>query len=480
MVEAEDLEQLRQLNLELLRRLWVGQDAVRRSVTEASLESSLDSSSSPSTATPASQETASTAPRASCPQRECHVPAPLVAHREDSCDVAWPGRASSGVVSLPLPKCHPWESLHRLRPHSAPVTSSLNDPELSAGPDSLRPREAQAQGSILAPRESKMCKPESMFSKESAEAKNSWYLDYDWTAGSLDSSSRLASKPEAFFSKLQRFREANKEECVSSGPEWQLTDQQESSDVEGDHECVYCYRVSRRLFLVPADPGTPCRLCGTLRDQRGPKALAGPAQVRVTMPLSVLEPPHRHRIHRRKSFDASDTLALPRHCLLGWDIIPPKPEKCTAPRSLDLWSSVTSEAQYQKLSATSPSRLVGCRPCRSPGAGEGQAPGSRPGARRVPSEVGSGWGSRPRRLPCAGPVLHEPPLQEGPPGSEVQEGRGAGTGVLTITRPPFTIQALPPRAPRPSATWSKSQVPWPWAPLQRSPEEQPLGGGQCP
>ncbi|XP_058160360.1 migration and invasion-inhibitory protein isoform X2 [Dasypus novemcinctus] len=279
MVEAEDLEQLRQLNLELLRRLWVGQDAVRRSVTEASLESSLDSSSSPSTATPASQETASTAPRASCPQRECHVPAPLVAHREDSCDVAWPGRASSGVVSLPLPKCHPWESLHRLRPHSAPVTSSLNDPELSAGPDSLRPREAQAQGSILAPRESKMCKPESMFSKESAEAKNSWYLDYDWTAGSLDSSSRLASKPEAFFSKLQRFREANKEECVSSGPEWQLTDQQESSDVEGDHECVYCYRVSRRLFLVPADPGTPCRLCGTLRDQRGPKALAGPAQV---------------------------------------------------------------------------------------------------------------------------------------------------------------------------------------------------------
>ncbi|XP_058160356.2 migration and invasion-inhibitory protein isoform X8 [Dasypus novemcinctus] len=357
MVEAEDLEQLRQLNLELLRRLWVGQDAVRRSVTEASLESSLDSSSSPSTATPASQETASTAPRASCPQRECHVPAPLVAHREDSCDVAWPGRASSGVVSLPLPKCHPWESLHRLRPHSAPVTSSLNDPELSAGPDSLRPREAQAQGSILAPRESKMCKPESMFSKESAEAKNSWYLDYDWTAGSLDSSSRLASKPEAFFSKLQRFREANKEECVSSGPEWQLTDQQESSDVEGDHECVYCYRVSRRLFLVPADPGTPCRLCGTLRDQRGPKALAGPAQVRVTMPLSVLEPPHRHRIHRRKSFDASDTLALPRHCLLGWDIIPPKPEKCTAPRSLDLWSSVTSEAQYQKLSATSPSRL---------------------------------------------------------------------------------------------------------------------------
>lgn len=38
MVEAEDLAQLRLLNLELLRQLWVGQDAVRRSVTRAALE----------------------------------------------------------------------------------------------------------------------------------------------------------------------------------------------------------------------------------------------------------------------------------------------------------------------------------------------------------------------------------------------------------------------------------------------------------
>lgn len=36
MVETEDLAQLRQLNLELLRQLWAGQDAVRRSVAKAS------------------------------------------------------------------------------------------------------------------------------------------------------------------------------------------------------------------------------------------------------------------------------------------------------------------------------------------------------------------------------------------------------------------------------------------------------------
>lgn len=43
---------------------------------------------------------------------------------------------------------------------------------------------------------------------------------------------------------------------------------------------VYCYRVNRRLFLVPSDPGTPCRLCRTPRDQKRPETLVAPAQVR--------------------------------------------------------------------------------------------------------------------------------------------------------------------------------------------------------
>lgn len=47
----------------------------------------------------------------------------------------------------------------------------------------------------------------------------------------------------------------------------------------------------------------------------------------------------------------------PQHCLLGWDILPPKSEKSSGPQSLDLWSCVTSEAQHQPLS-TGPSHLV--------------------------------------------------------------------------------------------------------------------------
>ena len=51
----------------------------------------------------------------------------------------------------------------------------------------------------------------------------------------------------------------------------------------------------------------------------------------------------------------------PQHCLLGWDIIPPKSEKSSAPKTLDLWSSVSPEAHHQKLSATSCPHLVSPR-----------------------------------------------------------------------------------------------------------------------
>ncbi|XP_046515885.1 migration and invasion-inhibitory protein isoform X3 [Equus quagga] len=374
MVETKDVRQLRQLSLELLRQLRAGQEAVRRSVAKAASASSLDSSSSYDSETPPSQEMSSMASRASCPQD---------AQQGDPCDMSWPGGASSWGSSPPPTKCRHQESLGPLRPHSAPLpaSSDSNDPELSAELDSLL-QEAQAMRS--APdQQSKLPKPRVIFKKESPVPERIWrlrpYLGYDWIAGSLDNSSPVTSKSEAFFSKLQKFREANQEECVCSDPEPQILGLREGGGVKGDHECVYCYRVNRRLFLVPSDPGTPCRLCRTPRDQRGPETLAEPAQVRVSVPLSVLDPPHQYRIHRRKSFDASDTLALPRirslrqrgrdlskHCLLGWDILPPKPEKSSALKSLDLWSCVSAKAQHRKLSATSPSRLGPIPPALTP------------------------------------------------------------------------------------------------------------------
>ncbi|XP_028369433.1 migration and invasion-inhibitory protein isoform X3 [Phyllostomus discolor] len=354
MEETRDLAQLRQLNLELLRQLWAGQDAVQRSVAKAAAESSRDSSSSYNSGVPSSRGKFSMALRASCPRD---------ARQRDSCNMSSPGGASSGVTSLPPPKCRHRESLSPLRPCSAPLgaTSDSNGPERSAE------LEAPASRSIPG-QQSKLPKPRVTFSKESSVPEESWrfrpYLGYDWIAGSLDNSSPVSGEPEDFFSRLQEFREANREECIHSDPDVGLPGLWESAVAEEEHECVYCYRVNRRLFLVPWDPGTPCRLCRTPRDQRGPETLADPAQVRVSIPASVLDPPHRHRIHRRKSLDACDSLALPRHCLRGWDILPPRSEGSSALKSLDLWSCVASEAQPQKLSVDphhpAPALPAGC------------------------------------------------------------------------------------------------------------------------
>ncbi|XP_057355720.1 migration and invasion-inhibitory protein isoform X3 [Manis pentadactyla] len=384
MVESEDLAQLRQLNLELMQQLWVGQKAVQQSVAKAASESSPDSNSSYDSEIPSSQEMSSVALRASC------LPD---AHQGDPCDVSWLGRASSRVISLSRGTCQYQKSLGSLR-------STLD------------------QRSMLS-------KQRVTFSKEPPVPEESWrlrpYLGYDWIAGSLDNISPVTSKPEAFFSKLQKFREANKEECINSDPESQFLGLPGSSGVEWEHECVYSYRVNRRLFLVPSDPGTPCRLCRTPRDQRGPETLAEPAQVRVSVPLSVLDPPHRYHIHRRKSFDASDTLALPRHCLLGWDVLPPKSDRSSAPKSLDLWSCVSSEAQHQQLLASGPSHVVWSRVPQegqtswgSPGEGTAPAPGRRMRAGRAEPDKASLQGPVPGPDPRQPPRLLHSPLATTP------------------------------------------------------------------
>ncbi|KAM7097629.1 migration and invasion-inhibitory protein isoform 4-T4 [Molossus nigricans] len=460
MVETKDLAQLRQLNLELLRQLWVRQDAMRRSVAKAALESSLDFSSSHDSEMPSSQKTSPVVPRASSPQD---------ANQGDSCDTSSPGGASSGSVSLPPAKCQYQESLSRQRPCLPPLlsTSDSSDPERPAELEAHAPRfilDQQSKPSkmgiprrrghtysqshlemsgghmlyISAPEPSAKpwgpCQcPSVTFDKESPVPERSWrfrpYLGYDWIAESLDNSSPISSKPEAFFLQLQEFREANKEDCIHSEPGPQWPDPRESDGAQKDHECVYCYRVNRRLFLVPSDPGTPCRLCRTPRDQQGPETLAEPAQVRVSVPLSILDPPHRHRIHRRKSFDASDTLALPRHCLLGWDILPPKSEKSSAPKSLDLWSCVTSEAQPRKHSADLSHTALPMRVpppiCSEPPVPPAEARGSATWRKTVPlpSPLAFPSGVPTREDPCS-----EPPV---PPA----EARGSATWRKTVPLP---------------------------------------------
>ncbi|XP_077881429.1 migration and invasion-inhibitory protein isoform X3 [Ictidomys tridecemlineatus] len=306
MMETEDVLQLRLLSLKLLRQLQAGQDAVQRSVAKTAPKSGLNSCNIYDSETPLSPETSSISWQASCSKDRCHKWDPLDTHGDDPCDVAWLDRVSPRVASQPPVKGQHLEPLGQPRFYSLTTIDSKEPAPLSGLCDRV-PR------SILA-EQSEQSKSR-VTCQEPATPESSWslqpYLGYDWIVG------------------------------------------------------VYCYRVNKRLFLVPLDPGIPCRLCGRPRNPQSPRTLVQSTRVRVSIPLSILDPPHQYRVHRRKSFDASDTLALPRHCLLGWDILPPKSETSTAPKSLDLWSSI-SEAQHQELSPSS-SRLVGSRLCPSLG-----------------------------------------------------------------------------------------------------------------
>ncbi|XP_012578211.1 PREDICTED: migration and invasion-inhibitory protein isoform X6 [Condylura cristata] len=255
MGETEDLVQLRQLNLELLRQLWAGQEAMRRAVARAASESSLDASSGGNSEMLSSRETSLTSVGASCPEET---------PPGDPWGVSWPCGASSGENSLPPGTCQHWTSLGRPRACSAPSVTTWDSSEspLSTEQNREGPPEAQAPRSLLDQR-SNLPQPRVTFCKESPVPERNWrlrpYLGYDWIAGSLDSSSPVTSKPEAFFSELWHFRDANREECVCNDQGSPFLGLRERGDVPEDHESLPAglgHLPSKiREKLSPEEPG---------------------------------------------------------------------------------------------------------------------------------------------------------------------------------------------------------------------------------
>ncbi|KAM9115983.1 migration and invasion-inhibitory protein isoform 2-T2 [Pangshura tecta] len=142
------------------------------------------------------------------------------------------------------------------------------------------------------------------------------FLGYDWIAGLLETDSSLSEKSEQYFTELREFRQVNKEACVHEedlGPEAAdfLAPEQDTDLDSSSHQCVYCYRLNRRLFTVPVDSQSACPVCKTPRARRLPETLEEPAYVRVSIPRSTLLPAYKYKIHHRKSFEPADNLALP-------------------------------------------------------------------------------------------------------------------------------------------------------------------------
>ncbi|KAL8198270.1 UNVERIFIED_CONTAM: hypothetical protein K2H54_003238 [Gekko kuhli] len=173
------------------------------------------------------------------------------------------------------------------------------------------------------------------------------FLGYDWIAGLLDMDSSVSEKPEQYFSELQDFRRVNRDaciydECLRSEALGSTVLNQGSETESTSHQCVFCYRLNKRLFAVPTGSESACPICKTLRTRKPPETLVEPAFVRVSIPRSTLLPAYKHKIHRRKSYEPADDLALPSHCLAGWEN--PIQAFSSTLSSLDLRTTLAAES----------------------------------------------------------------------------------------------------------------------------------------
>ncbi|XP_038015677.1 migration and invasion-inhibitory protein isoform X3 [Motacilla alba alba] len=183
--------------------------------------------------------------------------------------------------------------------------------------------------------------------EEDAVPVSSWsarpLLGYDWIAGLLDTKSPVTEKPEQYFAELHEFRQSNRETCIHQQhlePEaLDCTDSEQELDlITGSHKCVYCYGLNERLFTVPVHPEAACPVCKIPRSHQPPGTLEEPTHVRVSVPRCALLPAHKYKAHRRRSFEPADDLALPSHCLAGWESM--VASSSTLLSSLDLRASL--------------------------------------------------------------------------------------------------------------------------------------------
>lgn len=172
-------------------------------------------------------------------------------------------------------------------------------------------------------------------------------LGYDWIAGVIDAEDSLIERSDDFFKDLGTFRSLNKDECVSSlhkgfsdESTLPLASENSTETNKDNHQCTFSYRINSRLFPVPLSSQECCPVCKRHKSTH-PHTAAEPALIRVSIPCSTLLPPHKHKAHRRCSFDPSDSLGLPSHCLSGWSN--KGQNALTAQSSLDLRSSLDTK-----------------------------------------------------------------------------------------------------------------------------------------
>uniref|UniRef100_A0A8C6SRV2 Migration and invasion inhibitory protein n=1 Tax=Neogobius melanostomus TaxID=47308 RepID=A0A8C6SRV2_9GOBI len=183
-------------------------------------------------------------------------------------------------------------------------------------------------------------------------------LGYDWIAGVIDAEDSLMERSEDFFNDLCTFRALNKDQCVnslntgfteecnSSPPS--RSEEDSPTTLKDSHKCTFSYRINTRLFPVPLNSQECCPVCKKHKSDH-PHTVKEPALIRVSIPRSTILPSYKYKAHRRCSFNPSDSLGLPSHCLSGWSN--KVQSSLTARSNLDLRSSTDTkkEAENKEL-----------------------------------------------------------------------------------------------------------------------------------
>lgn len=219
--------------------------------------------------------------------------------------------------------------------------------ELSARPkaymfDSTTPLDRTKDSSLLNNRTSSMSstlRSRSMVDPMACEDRRP-FLGYDWIAGVLDNEADALTmdQSDTFFEEMKEFRRVNKDDCEGLRAVDLVVDRTkpiEPQITKPSHTCVHGYTINDRLFpeaMNPNDNGTNvCPVC--LAERREPTK-EEPGFIRVSIPRSTLVTPYKIKPHRRRSFDETDSYALSRHCLAGWECS--QPSKIPTASSMDL------------------------------------------------------------------------------------------------------------------------------------------------
>ncbi|XP_033823151.1 migration and invasion-inhibitory protein [Periophthalmus magnuspinnatus] len=270
---------------------------------------------------------------------------------EESCEAGevWTvtdGNQGSARAALARPKVTFSDAIE----HSPPVQTSTMESELTT--DDVR-------CTSVSPRSKSSTKGQQSEEAQSSIGRHHLtpLLGYDWIAGVIDAEDSLMERSDDFFNDLCRFRALNREQCVNSrhsgfSEESDATLPSVSDtipDIKKDtHQCTFSYRINNRLFPVPLISEECCPVCKKHKSEH-PHTAKEPALIRVSIPRSTLLPPHKYKAHRRCSFDPSDSLSLPSHCLSGWSNKGQSAE--TSQSNLDLRSSLDTkrEAENKEL-----------------------------------------------------------------------------------------------------------------------------------